>query len=495
MKWRLVHKLLIALFASTAVVLVLIFWLVRSTIGSGFADFIRAQEQAQLVQAAPLLASVHENQGGWDALAANPQRLNLLLRNALVGDEPMRPPGPGTRPSPGSGPPPRDHRSPPGGPRARRNDSARPDRPPPVNGGLPQRVSLLDARGEVVIGPAGLMADEDWRVPIESGDRVVGYLYAAAPRGNFTPLEQGFLERSRRGLLLALALGLGVAAVLSVLLARNLVRPVSAIAQGIRSLSQGNFAVRVDTGSQDEIARLGRDVNQLARTLADHEQSRQRWMADIAHELRTPLTIINGELEAMADGVRPLTPDNLAAIRSEVGRFAGLIEDLKQLALSDSGALTYRMAPLDLGDTLSEALQAFEARIQASGLALDWQPAGHPVPVHGDPNRLRQLVDNLLENAVRYTDAPGQVRVRLSRQRSEAVIEFADTAPGISANDCERIFDRLYRVEASRNRGTGGSGLGLAIARNIVEAHGGRIAASPGALGGLDVTVTLPLDS
>jgi two-component system sensor histidine kinase BaeS len=244
----------------------------------------------------------------------------------------------------------------------------------------------------------------------------------------------------------------------------------------------------------DEIARLGDDVNRLSSALSEHESVRRRWMSDIAHELRTPLAIIAGELEAMVDGVRPMDTEQLGSLQEEVKHLATIIDDLHSLALTDSGALAYKMQKLDLNELVPLVIDSFRGVTAQKDLDLEFSNNGNKVGLHGDENRLRQLLDNLLDNAVRYTDAGGRISINLEARDQQAILTVSDTAPGASEEDCERLFERLYRLEASRNRNSGGSGLGLAICRNIVEAHGGQIQAEPGPLGGLLVTVALPLE-
>jgi two-component system sensor histidine kinase BaeS len=245
----------------------------------------------------------------------------------------------------------------------------------------------------------------------------------------------------------------------------------------------------------DEIARLGDDVNRLAGVLGEHESARKRWMSDMAHELRTPLAIISGELEAMSDGVRPMDREQLDSVRHEVNHLAALVNDLHSLALTDSGALAYKMQSLDLDELVQSSVDSFRGQAGAKNLALGYASPGQAIRVNGDAQRLSQLLHNLLDNSVRYTDADGKISVMLKKDRHQAVLAISDSAPGASLEECDRLFERLYRLEGSRNRNSGGSGLGLAICRNIAEAHGGRISAQPGPDGGLLVTATLPLQA
>ena len=237
---------------------------------------------------------------------------------------------------------------------------------------------------------------------------------------------------------------------------------------------------------------LAADFNHLARPLEQHREARRRWGADIAHELRTPLSILRGEIQALQDGVRSATPAALNSLHAECDRMGSLIEDLYLLSLADAGALEYRFESLDLAEVVAESLEPQTAILGEAGLVLE-AVIGSVPPIRGDGRRLGQLIDNLLTNTRRYTDAPGRVRVELGSVANEVILVVEDSAPGVPAESLDLLFDRLYRVDASRNRAAGGAGLGLAICRAIVLAHDGRIAATASALGGLRIEVHLPV--
>jgi two-component system sensor histidine kinase BaeS len=248
----------------------------------------------------------------------------------------------------------------------------------------------------------------------------------------------------------------------------------------------------VPVGTRDELGRLAADFNRLAETLERNETLRRRFMADVSHELRTPLAVLSGELEALEDGVRALTPESLASLRVEVNALGKLVDDLNQLALSDVGALAYRKETLDVVPLLEQALDSYRERLAERRLAVETAFDG-AASVFGDADRLVQMFRNLLENSARYTDPGGRVRVAARREGERVAIDFDDSAPGVPQDALPHLFERFYRVEASRSRANGGAGLGLAICRSIALAHGGDISADRSALGGLRVRVALPL--
>ncbi|MFT5139574.1 MAG: two-component system sensor histidine kinase BaeS [Lysobacterales bacterium] len=496
MKLKLIHKLLIALFVCTALVLVLITLITRASIGRGFVDFLQQQERSKLEQLVPELVSWYGSRQSWDAFLESPREFHELIASTLgrggeSGTESRRQPPAGRRPPPGG---------PRGGPRDGSNDGAeagRRDGPRERTGpdALHQRIFLLNADHYAIVGQVPAGSSQDQWLAIDVGGTTVGYLGVAMQRGIELPEEEAFLVQLRENLLIGLATGLAVAALLAWILARHLSGPINKVAGGIRAVAAGDFDTRLEPKGSDEISKLADDVNRLSTALKEHETARKRWMSDIAHELRTPLAIIRGELEAMSDGVRPMDIANLDSVQDEVNHLASLVDDLHNLALTDSGALAYKMQIVDLDELLQLATGSFTARAAQKELQLEYASPGQRVFVKGDEQRLRQLFRNLLDNSVRYTDAGGRISVALTNNNGSVQLTISDSKPGASSDECERLFERLYRLEGSRNRNSGGSGLGLSICRNIVEAHGGSISAAPGPDGGILITTILPLET
>jgi len=269
--------------------------------------------------------------------------------------------------------------------------------------------------------------------------------------------------------------------------------PVKNIARATHRLAAGEYATRVAVASRDEIGALSADFNRLAQTLERNEALRRAFVADISHELRTPLAVLRGELEAIEDGVRPLSAASLKSLQAEVDTLNKLVGHLYDLSLSDIGALTYRKVDVDLTDVLQNILSAYRARFAERGVSLHAELPDQPLIVLADEARLRQLFHNVMENSLRYTDSGGTVKVACTRRQHTAQIDFQDSEPAVPEEALPRLFDRFYRVESSRNRASGGAGLGLAISRNIVEAHQGTIVAKASPLGGVWLAITLPL--
>jgi two-component system sensor histidine kinase BaeS len=313
-----------------------------------------------------------------------------------------------------------------------------------------------------------------------------------APLDRVRPPEvERFLGSQLRTLVGSVLIALGLAVVLGFLLARHLSRPVRELERTVAALSHGHYDRRAEVTSGDEIGKLALDINRLAETLDKNRTSRRRWMADIAHELRTPVAILKGEIEALTDGVRDPDPTAMASLGEEIDQLSVLVDDLQTLALADAGALNLHREPVDLASLVQQLADSFRDRLAARNISLELQVTPD-CTVMADAQRLRQLLQNLLENCVRYVETDGRVRVTLEPAQGEVRLVIEDSGPGVAEAELGMLFERLYRVERGRSRVGGGSGLGLAICRNLIEAHGGRIHAEPSELGGLAVGIRLP---
>jgi len=362
---------------------------------------------------------------------------------------------------------------------------------------------LADAAGVVVADTSGrsvgdkLSHQEAARgVPIAIGDERVGTLLAAMPMGNMGGMgqqEQVFLDQTNRAILLAGGLAALAATALGIWLASRLTSPLRELGHAAQRVASGDLSSRVVVRSADEIGALGHSFNQMAEVLEREESLRRQMIADIAHELRTPLTVIQGNLEALQDGVFPPTAENLGLLHDEALLLARLIRDLQDLALAEAGQLKLDLQPAEPVELLEPTLRRFQAQAAEQEVALALQAEGNLPPIRMDVQRMGQVLGNLLSNALRHTPRGGQITVRarwvgahdgpdeLERilpaapARPFLLVSVSDTGEGISPETLEHVFDRFYRADRSRSRASGGAGLGLAIARGLVQAHGGEI--------------------
>lgn len=302
----------------------------------------------------------------------------------------------------------------------------------------------------------------------------------------------GFIQLSPRVVQLTLPLG-GVALVLIFIglivlasILRRIFTPLDGLLQAAERITEGDYTVRVAEHGPGGVRSLTRAFNNMAARLHQTDEQRRNLLADVTHELRTPLTVIQGNLEGMLDGVYPADEANLRAVLDETHLLSRLIDDLRTLALAESGALALRKEPTDPNLLLSETVNAFQPQAEAAAVTLSVTGAALPL-VSLDPARMRQVLANLIANALRYSPRGGAVII--SRESADGLIqlEVKDSGPGIPAQDLPHIFERFYKSADS-----GGMGLGLAIARHIVLAHGGSISAESAPGAGTTIRVTLP---
>ncbi|WP_051946757.1 HAMP domain-containing sensor histidine kinase [Thermus amyloliquefaciens] len=310
----------------------------------------------------------------------------------------------------------------------------------------------------------------------------------AAPAPRLGLRERRILQELRGAVAVssgaALLMGLGA----GLLLALGLVRPVRELAQTAEAYRRGDRTRRAQVQGQDEVAGLAQSFNQLLDELARKEAEEKRLLADIAHDLRTPLTVLQGDLEALEDGLLPCTPEHLRRLQEEVRLLGRLVEDLRLLTLAESGGLRLTPERLDAQSLVRGVLEAHAAKAAAKGV--DLQLRGKAPPLLADREALQRVLHNLLDNAIRHTPAGGRVEVSLEEEGSGVRLAVWDTGPGLKPGEEERVFQRFYRGDPARGRG--GSGLGLSIAKSLVEAMGGRIQAGNHPEGGALFVLWLP---
>lgn len=282
---------------------------------------------------------------------------------------------------------------------------------------------------------------------------------------------------------------------LAVVFSRRISRPLQAITAAAHDVSTGKLDVQAPRAGVHELDELALAFNRMARALAESDRMRRQLTADVAHELRTPLTIIKGRLEGLQDGVYQPTPDQIAALVAETALLERLIEDLRLLALADAGQLPLYHETVDPATLLEAAAASFAAQATASGIQLQVEVPPDLPEVSVDPQRIAQVLANLLGNALRHTPRGGTITLAANQSNDAAgtwvTLSVVDTGSGISPDDLPHVFDRFWRGDRSRARAGGGSGLGLAIAKQIVEAHGGTIAAESAPATGTRILIRL----
>jgi signal transduction histidine kinase len=331
-------------------------------------------------------------------------------------------------------------------------------------------------------------------LPVEVDGDVVGYIQFAERPGGMAEVRESpearFLAGVDRAIVLSAAAAAFLALILGAILASTISRPVQELTAATQALAGGDLGHQVPVRTSDEIGELAKSFNQMSADLAHSNQLRRQMTADIAHDLRTPLSVIAGYAEALADGKLPGTPETFEAIHHQAQHLNRLIEDLRTLSLADAGQLSLMRQPVEPRGLLEHTALAYLPVAESRGVELTVEGEDVP-PVMVDPDRLLQVLGNLVSNALRHTLNGGRVALSAARGNGGVLLRVQDTGPGIPAADLPHIFDRFYRGDKARSD-DGASGLGLAIARSLVEAHGGRITAEHATAGGAVFSILLP---
>jgi signal transduction histidine kinase len=334
--------------------------------------------------------------------------------------------------------------------------------------------------------------------------RTVSQIFGLSPRpSERLPLDQNdpghFREVIERrvwtNLFRTMAVGAVFGLIAGVLLTRNLVAPLRQLEQGANALSRHQFDYRVPVKGSIEMRSVALAFNQMAVELENQETLRRKLLADVTHELRHPIHILQGSLQAILDNVYKLDMDEINRLLEQTQNLAILVDELHELALAEARDLSLEKEEVDLRNLVSTATEAYQSLVIAKSLELKVMLPDQPVFIQVDEARIRQVLQNLLSNAIRYTPANGIITIVLSTTLEIAKIRVEDTGSGIKPENLPRVFDRFYQEDSSRNRQHKGTGLGLAIAQAIVQAHGGEISvSSPGINQGSRFTITLPFN-
>jgi two-component system sensor histidine kinase BaeS len=363
----------------------------------------------------------------------------------------------------------------------------------------PGSILVVDQNGRVVVpgqgyGQGQIVPDEVVKsgLPIEVNGGEAGRLISG--RGGFGLSTEGeaFLGQMNRSLILGALGGLTVAVILGIFLARTLTRPLKELTSAARDVAGGDLRRKVLVRSRDELGELAEAFNQMSADLEDAQTLRRQMTADIAHELRTPLSVILAHTEAIRDGVMPADDEVLGVIQDETSRLNTLVEDLRTLSLAEAGELQVIPRPVNPVELLEKAASAQMLRAQQRDITLEVVTAPDIPEINADPDRMAQVLGNLLDNALRYTPEGGRIVLSAEKLSSGVRLSVQDNGPGVAPEEIPLIFHRFYRVDKSRQREEGGSGLGLAIAKSIVERHGGNISAVSNPGEGMKFVIELP---
>jgi two-component system sensor histidine kinase BaeS len=479
MRIKLSYKFFIAFLLTSVISVVLMIAIMQLYLSKNFVGFINKMDMESLNQLGNTLSVEYQKHQGWDKLKNNHRLWHRLLHSVSRGKHFDRRP-----------PPPHPHFGQNGENRGKRKH--RPPRHGPFR--RPSRFALFDAQKIFVIGNRAPL-EQHLLKPIIVEEKTVGWVGMHKKIERLSrPREFEFLRRQANAFYLTGGCILLMTALVAWWLSRHMLIPIQQLIKGTQALTSRQFNTKIKIHSSDELGQLAADFNTMAQTLERYEQMRQQWLSDISHELRTPLSIMRGEIEAIQDGVRDFSNEALDSLHLEVQRLRRIVDDLHELSLAETDTLSFKKVPINPLQILRETLKLFHTRLTQNHIQVqDDLQADENIILQGDADRLSQLFSNLLENTLRYVDSPGTLKIWHKQIETQLFLNLIDSGPGVPEESIGRLFDRLYRVEQSRNRAKGGSGLGLAICKNIVEMHGGEITATHAPDGGLWIKIMFPL--
>lgn len=450
-------KLTLAFLAVGVIGIVLIATVVRLQTQREFDQFVLNQYQANLIEE---LQAYYQTNGSWENIHA------ILVRNPDANNETTKD---GRRPSRDWAP-----------------------------------VTLLDANRVVVYGGIRYRTGEelpqqpgDRSVAIEVNGETVGWVLFDVFHDDQPPYPESpeslFLKNMNRAILYGALGAVALALLLGILLARTIARPVQDLTEATQVIAQGQLGHQVPVRTRDEIGRLAESFNQMSADLAGSVQQRRQMTADIAHDLRTPLSVIMGYTESLSDGKFKGSPEIYRIMHKETQHLSRLIEDLRTLSLADAGELPLTRRLVAPHELLERIANAYQIQAEQQNVALKVSADPNLPLIDVDPDRMVQVLGNLVSNAFRFTPAGGEIGLTAVTTANTLTLTVQDNGAGIASEDLPHIFSRFYKGDKSRQH-NGESGLGLAIARSIVEAHRGKITAVSPANAGTTFTITLPLN-
>lgn len=370
--------------------------------------------------------------------------------------------------------------------------NSNPNNPPPLF------FSIADKNGTIVIAGMGHQIGDTCNTdefkagtPIEVESKTVGVLLLADTPER-SPQEYEFLRRLNGFIFISAAGTIIVALILGIILSRSITRPIRELTKATHAMADGNLNQSVNVRSRDEIGELAQSFNKMSSDLSRSFNLRKQMTADIAHELRTPLSLIIGHAEGVHDGVLEPTHENFEIIREEAERLEKLVNDLRTLSLADAGELSVDYQPVNVNDIMSDVYTHYMTLFNQHRITLNLEPASVILTASLDPSRFTQVLNNILDNALRYTPENGSVMMKTFQVADKIQISIQDNGEGVSPEVASHLFDRFYRADQARNRDDGGSGLGLAIAKSIIEMHHGKIWAESEIGKGLKMVIELP---
>ena len=435
-------------------------WMINHSFQTGLQDYLNQGEEEKLTLVAEKIAPYYSETDGWDDLTLEQWRSTLGITFA--------------RPIRGGKPPAKTNE---------RNDR------------LLKQVVLLDKDLRPIFNQyKPKNKHKKIKIPIHYQQKTIGWVITKKRNVQSGALEKSFYQQQQHNFMWIVLWVALLSSALAWALVRHFLTPLKRLEKATDSLQEGDYSIKIEVSGEDELAALSERFNILSSSLQRQKENRDQWLADISHELRTPISVLKSEIEALQDGIRQAEPKYIDSLHYQVQNLSQLVDDLYQLSLSDSGMQFDLSKRVNVQDIMGMSCSQYQLRCDEKNMQLltDFT-SSPPVWVKGDEKSLTQLFSNLLENSLRYTDAPGHLKISFKSDSQQLKIRIEDSAPGVPDNALPKLFERLYRVDESRSRLSGGSGLGLTICETIVKAHQGEISATHSALGGLCICISLPI--
>jgi signal transduction histidine kinase len=351
---------------------------------------------------------------------------------------------------------------------------------------------LADSGGELIGGRINTALSKPFGAFLIEKSPVLAYIVPLQDY-SLAAIEQEFNSSVNRSLLIAIGVAGLVGLLLTLLLSQSILRPVDELTSAARAMEKGDLSQRVTVRTKGELGELANAFNAMAEGLKRLEQLRRNMVTDVAHELRTPLSNVRGYLEALQDGIVDPTPETIASVHEEAMLLNRLVDDLQELAMAEAGQLHLVKQPVDIQEMVEKSVQSMSAQASEKDVTVEVHLAENLPLVEADPERMGQVLRNLLQNAVVNTPPGGHILVVASPNDTQIKVSVKDSGVGISAEHLPYVFERFYRADRSRDRSTGGAGLGLAIVKQLVEAQGGQVEIDSQVDIGTTVTFTSPI--
>lgn len=475
--WGLTTQLFIKFLAFVFAFVLIMEMAVRYNFNTGFKEYVNDREQERISLWSKSLEKIyltHDNT--WDILRQDQDlwwRL-MILNKEVPPNEPTLTQEPVPNPNPAY------------------MDMINPDRKREAIS-KPFLALVSSDKQNIIAGFIPDVNKAQWN-PLYFDGKNIGWLVTEKMKEEvLTGLDEQFASTQITNMLWITVIGCFLAAFFCYWISKTILKPIKALAKATHALAEGDYKSGVIvTERNDEFGQLAKDFNKMVQTIEGNEIFRKSMMADISHELRTPITIIKGELQAMLDGIRKPTNNNLEALLNDVENLNRLINDVYDIALMDAGGWKYNFSEVDLIYTMENVIQAFENRFQQKNLDFYFHYDNSDITIWADQHRITQLLTNLLENSYRYTNPNGRIVVKVYDSNKEVKISIKDSKPGVPDELLPNLFERFYRLESSRNKAYGGSGLGLTLCKGIVDKHQGFIEAERSEWDGLCLHVILP---